>query len=133
PRLEKKARRTRLNTRGKCAMPAYREDLAYIHNSAYGGLAEAAAQKLIEELEKRGLRTGTVVDLGCGSGILAGIVARAGYHVIGFDFSDAMVAIARQRVPDAEFFTSSFISATLPSCVAVTAIGEVLSYTFDER
>ena len=50
---------------------AYREDLAYIHDVGHGGLARIAAQRLMEELRSAGFHKGTVVDLGCGSGILA--------------------------------------------------------------
>lgn len=103
---------------------AYREDLAYIHDVGHGDLAEAAARRLVEELRVRGFRSGVVVDLGCGSGILASIVSDAGYRVTGMDLSDAMVAIARKRAPQAEFYVRSFLSADLPDCVAVTAIGE---------
>jgi hypothetical protein len=49
------------------------------------------------------------------------------------DLSDAMVAIARERSPESEFHVRSYVSADLPTCIAVTAIGEVLNYAFDER
>jgi SAM-dependent methyltransferase len=114
-------------------MNAYREDLAYIHDVGHGDLAEAAARRLVEELRVRGFRNGVVVDLGWGSGILASIVSDAGYRATGMDTSDAMVAIARERAPEAEFYVRSFVSADLPACIAVTAIGEVLNYAFDER
>lgn len=110
---------------------AYGTDLAYIHDAGFGGIAYDAARRLIEELVRAGRREGTVVDLGCGSGILAHHVLEAGYAVFGVDVSDAMVAMARQRAPGAKFQVGSFVSTTLPSCVAVTAIGEVLNYAFD--
>ena len=112
---------------------AYREDLAYIHDAGHSAVSNAAAQRLVEELRGLGFRHGTVVDLGCGSGMLACVVSHAGYRVIGMDISDAMVAIARKRAPEAEFYVRSFVSADLPPCIAVTAIGEVLNYAFDER
>jgi len=110
---------------------AYRTDLAYIHDIGYGGIAVAAARRLITELTNAGCRDGTVVDLGCGTGILAGHLVKAGYRVIGIDVSEAMVARARPTVPDAEFRVGSFVSTDLPACVAVTAVGEVLNYGFD--
>jgi len=55
----------------------------------------------------------------------------AGYRVVGFDVSESMLALARTRAPKAEFHLGSFVSAALPECVAVTAIGEVLNYRFD--
>jgi SAM-dependent methyltransferase len=110
---------------------AYRTDLAYIHDTGFGAIAADAARRLITELTDAGCRAGTVVDLGCGTGILAGHLVNAGYRVIGIDVSEAMVARARAAVPDAEFRIGSFVSTDLPACVAVTAVGEVLNYGFD--
>jgi SAM-dependent methyltransferase len=110
---------------------AYGIDLAYIHDVGYGGIARDAARRLIEELARIGCQDGTVVDLGCGSGILAQHVLEAGFRVVGVDASDAMVVIAQKRAPAAEFHVGSFVSTPLPRCVAVTAIGEVLNYAFD--
>ena len=110
---------------------AYREDLSYIHDTAYGGVARDAAKRLLDELARVGHPRGTVVDLGCGSGILARHVGQAGYRVVGVDLSDAMLAVARAQAPNAELRVGSFVSVDLPECVAVAAIGEVLSYGFD--
>jgi SAM-dependent methyltransferase len=112
-------------------MSAYRDDLAYIHDSGYGALAEDAAARLVDELGRLGPDGGTVVDLGCGSGILASSLVEAGYHVLGIDTSESMVALARRRAPHAEFRVDSVWTASLPRCVGVTAIGEVINYAFD--
>lgn len=110
---------------------AYRDNLAYIHDAGHGAIARDAAEKLITELAIAGHPRGTIVDLGCGSGILAEALVEAGYHVVGIDTSGAMVALARSRVPNADFQVGSFVSADIPTCVAVTAIGEVVNYAFD--
>lgn len=110
----------------------YRDDLAFIHDAGFGQLATSAAGVLVEELRRSGVRDGLVVDLGCGSGILAGLLHDAGHRVVGIDLSEALVEIARTRVPDAEFRVGSFVTAEIPACVAVTAIGEVLGYAFDD-
>jgi SAM-dependent methyltransferase len=110
---------------------AYNTDLAYIHDAGHGALARAAALTLLNELNRAGHAHGTVVDLGCGSGILASVLVDAGYDVLGIDVSDAMIALARSRAPKATFTVGSFASADIPACVAVTAIGEILNYTFD--
>ncbi len=110
---------------------AYREDLAYIHDVGFADLARDAAALLLGELAAAGHRSGTVVDLGCGSGALAAHLCDAGYRVLGIDVSEAMVALARARAPKAEFRVGSSVSADLPRCVAVAATGEVLNYGFD--
>jgi SAM-dependent methyltransferase len=112
---------------------AYRDDLAYIHDAGFGGFARGASQVLVDALKQRGFFDGLVIDLGCGSGILSGVVMDAGYRAVGIDISEGMVAIARKRVPRANFRVESLLTAELPGCVAVAAVGECLNYLFDER
>jgi SAM-dependent methyltransferase len=112
------------------SIESYRTDLACIHDVGHGAIARDAAARLIDELASFG-GTGTVVDVGCGSGILAQAVTGAGFHVLGLDVSEAMVALARTRAPAAEFRIGSFVTAIVPDCVAVAAVGDVLSYAFD--
>jgi SAM-dependent methyltransferase len=78
------------------------------------------------------LGRGLVVDLGCGSGILAEQMAAAGYDVLGIDISAAMLALARERVPAGLFRRESLLKAELPACVAVAAVGEGFNYLFDD-
>jgi SAM-dependent methyltransferase len=110
---------------------AYRDDLAYIHDAGFGDFARRAGAALLELFANSGTSHGRVVDLGCGSGIWAAALARAGYDVTGFDLSPAMIEMCRQRVPTGDFHVGSFVDADLPACVAVTALGEVFNYLFD--
>jgi SAM-dependent methyltransferase len=112
-------------------MAGYSEDLAYIHDAGYGDFARGAAPALLRALRTRGIKSGLVVDLGCGSGIWAQRLLHAGYAVSGIDISPAMVRLARKKAPDARFRVGSLLSVRLPPCVAVTALGEVINYTFD--
>ena len=111
---------------------AYRDDLAYIHDAGFGGLARQAGHVLVDALKRRGITEGLVIDLGCGSGILSGVVASSGYRALGIDISEGMVALARKQVPHVRFRVESLLSAALPDCVAVAAVGECLNYLFDE-
>ena len=86
---------------------AYRDDLAFIHDAGFGGMARAAGPVLVNALRKRGFDGGLVVDLGCGSGILSQAMAEAGYDVLGIDISPAMIALARERVPTGTFRVGS--------------------------
>src|SRR5262245_2710330 len=108
-------------------------DLAYIHDAGFGFHARAASDELLHRLRRAGHRSGIVVDLGCGTGILARIVADAGYDVLGHDRSAEMLKIARRNAPRARFKRASFVDAEFPECVAVAAVGEVLGYAFDPR
>jgi SAM-dependent methyltransferase len=118
-------------------MPAaglfYGRDLAYVHDAAFGHLARGGARTLLRLLGRARIRDGLVVDLGAGSGITAQILTDAGYAVLGVELSPDMVELARRRAPAARFVTSSLLDAELPACVAVTAIGECLSYAADPR
>ena len=111
---------------------AYREDLAYIHDVGFGHLAKNAAQVLLNALRQSAIGRGTVIDLGCGSGLLARELAAAGYGVLGIDISEALLDIAKERVPTAHFRQESILKAEPPPCVAVAAIGECFNYLFDE-
>jgi SAM-dependent methyltransferase len=112
---------------------AYGEDLAAIHDAGFSELSREAARALISILRRRGAPSGLVVELGCGSGILARELTKTGRPVLGVDISPAMIRLARKRAPRARFRVNSFRTAVLPRCAAVAAIGEVFSYRFDGR
>ncbi|MGH9277832.1 MAG: class I SAM-dependent DNA methyltransferase [Acidimicrobiales bacterium] len=103
----------------------YREDLAWVHHTAFGDLARQAAATLRRELRSR---RGLVVDLACGSGILAGELTRAGYGVLGVDASEAMLRLAAVEAPSARFVQGSLLDVAIPPCLAVTAVGEGFNY-----
>jgi SAM-dependent methyltransferase len=111
---------------------AYRDDLAFIHDAGFGGLARNAAPVLLDALRHAGHAGGLVIDLGCGSGILSEGLAAGGYDVLGIDISPAMIELARQRVPAGQFVVGSLLKADLPPCIAVAAVGECVNYLFDE-
>ena len=108
-------------------MSFYPADLARIHDEGYGDFARAAACELLRRLPDRG----RVVELGCGTGISSEILCDAGCDVVGIDISPAMLAIARERAPQARFVEASLWVAELPPCAAVTAFGEVVNYAAD--
>ncbi|MEQ9380139.1 MAG: class I SAM-dependent methyltransferase [Pirellulales bacterium] len=110
----------------------YREDLAHIHDVGFGAFAEQAAVGLLAVFREHGINDGLIIDVGCGSGIWAKELVEQGYQVLGIDLSSNMIAIARGRAPGAEFRVQSSLSAELPPCQAITALGEVLNYQFDE-
>nr|WP_228060591.1 MULTISPECIES: class I SAM-dependent methyltransferase [unclassified Coleofasciculus] len=58
---------------------------------------------------------------------------KADYQVLGIDISESMIAIARKRVPDAEFKVESLFKVDIPPCKAVISVGECLNYLFDPQ
>ena len=80
------------------------------HVAAYSRLAEVYDEIVIDPCHDRwasflhelwsadpvGVRS--VLDLCCGTGLLAHELIRKGYRVVGVDASDAMLALARERL-----------------------------------
>lgn len=106
----------------------YDADLAAAHDADFTAYARAAAFDLLHLLAEAGHTRGTVVDLGCGSGVTTAVLAEAGYDVLGVDASPAMIDIARRRAPTARVERASIWEIELPGAVAVTAVGEVVNY-----
>ena len=111
-------------------MPGYADDLAAIHAAGFTAIARAAAAELLPRLPP----AARVVELGCGDGTTAAMLARAGHRVHGIDLSPALVERARRSDPTGTFVLGSFLDAPLPrEQDAVLAVGEVLAYRLDPR
>ncbi len=117
---------------------AYSADLAYIHNEGFAASIPQAKAHLLELIKPRTKLAGSrerrkplVVDLGCGSGIWARELLRAGYDVLGIDISEPMIRLARKNAPGGHFVKGSIRNFQLPDCDAVSALGEVITYCFD--
>ncbi|NER79316.1 MAG: class I SAM-dependent methyltransferase [Leptolyngbya sp. SIO1D8] len=106
----------------------YRQDLAYIHDVGHSDYALKSAPSILKTLAQCGIPEGWIVDFGCGSGWSAEAFVQAGYRVLGVDSSAALIAIARDRVPQADFQVGSMYEVDIPPCQAVTSIGECLNY-----
>jgi SAM-dependent methyltransferase len=102
----------------------YGDDLAFVHDAGFAEFASQSAPGVLARVRGRGV----VVELGCGSGGLARALVDAGHEVVGVDASAALLALARERVPEARFEHSSMHDAELPACDAVVAIGEAVAY-----
>jgi SAM-dependent methyltransferase len=111
----------------------YGPEQAAIHDARFGDLARAAAALVLDRLRVAGHSTGTVVDLGCGSGIFSEALVAEGYDAVGVDIAPAMIDIARARVPGANFTVGSVHDVEIPDAVAIVALGEVLNYATDAR
>jgi SAM-dependent methyltransferase len=69
---------------------------------------EAKARKLLELARRRlGTAAATALDVGCGPGLVERLLSGRFAELHGVDVSEAMVALARERVPEAEFRVSS--------------------------
>lgn len=104
----------------------YDVDLAWIHHHGFSECGGKATALLPGNAK-------VVVEIGCGSGVLAGELSEQGRTVIAFDASHAMIDLARTTAPNAHFEVARFAEAKIPDCDAIISTGEVLNYgTFDE-
>ena len=100
--------------------------LSLRYDQAYG--AETKYQSWISELSGRLPAGGTVLDLGCGSGVpVARALTAQGHHVTGVDISDVQIRRARELVPQAEFIRADatavdFASASFDAVVSFYAL-----------
>ena len=118
----------------------YSSDLAFIHDAGFDWFARGAGPELLRILRAHGVlppRGGRpaarIVEVGCGSGILARTLTHAGYRVLGLDASPAMIRLSRARAPRAAFRVDSLERARIPPCAAVISLGEVVSYVPEPR
>ncbi len=109
----------------------YGTELAKLHDLEFGRTAYEAAQIVLKLTP--GKPNQQVVDLGCGSGILARILSQNGYRVLGIDISPAMIEIARSKAPAATFVVDSLYTCTMPSSQVICATGESLNYLMNDR
>lgn len=101
----------------------YGRDFAEIYHEAWTRFPLAQAPKVVARL--RGFPR--VIDLACGTGVLAAALTRAGHAVLGIDASPAMLAIARRTAPRATFRRAAF-GAPLPPADAVICTFDSLNY-----
>ena len=60
-------------------------------------------------------------------------VTEKDFEVLGIDYSEANIEIAKKQAPKANFQVASVFDVELPKAQAFTSIGEVLNYLFDEK
>jgi SAM-dependent methyltransferase len=105
----------------------YRSDLARIHHLGFSFHAEDTAPGILSLLEP--VRGGTVVEIGCGSGLLTRYLVDAGYRVIATDASPAMLELARDHVGEgAEIQRLTLPDDPVPEADAIVGVGHALNY-----
>ncbi len=91
-------------------------------------LDAAAKRAVLDLLAGRALRGARILDCGCGTGRFASLFAGEGSHVTGVDSSERMLAIARQRVPGADFFQGDVLDLKLEGRFDVVVCSQVLTH-----
>ena len=73
----------------------------------------------------RATQARSVLDIGCGTGVLGARLCAAGVDVTGLDFSDKMLKIARERMPEARLIQWDFVKG-LPEKVKARSFDAVV-------
>ena len=71
---------------------------------------EIFGEQLLKWLERSGIQPKTAMDLACGTGILCGILDKAGIEASGMDFSSGMIEIARENTPHIHYDVADMIT-----------------------
>ncbi|MFC2095741.1 class I SAM-dependent DNA methyltransferase [Candidatus Bipolaricaulota bacterium] len=71
--------------------------LATYYDLGWGDFAESSRMFVESTLSEYGIKSGKILELACGTGILAIHLARSGHSVLGVDRSSEMVAIASAK------------------------------------
>lgn len=111
----------------------YNQNLSHIHDAYFSDLAKAACKLVLDLVDVQNLYNTMLVDLGCGSGVLASELSEKGMKVLGVDISEAMIRIASEKATKAQFVCSSIYTFEIPSCDVITCIGEPLNYITDSE
>jgi 2-polyprenyl-6-hydroxyphenyl methylase/3-demethylubiquinone-9 3-methyltransferase len=89
--------------------------------------------------ERVSLKGARVLDVGCGGGLLAEVLARAGAHVTAIDLAPGMIEVARlhareQRLAiDYRLVPAADLAATMPAAFDVVTCMEMLEHVPDPK
>lgn len=93
---------------------------------------EAFGEQLLLWLQQHQIEVHTSLDLACGTGILCEILHKNGIRASGMDFSEGMIAIARENNPDITYEVADMIQyRPEKSFDLVTCTGDALNHIMD--
>lgn len=96
-------------------MSAGYDDFAWLYDREWGATSLTFLPAL-DSLALNGLPAGSrILDLACGSGQLAAVLAGRGFHVTGVDNSAQMLELARARASRVDFVLADARSFSLPA------------------
>jgi SAM-dependent methyltransferase len=76
--------------------------------------ADSPDVRLLQELVQRLPKGARVLDAGCGAGVPVAQILSQHFDVIGVDFSEAQIALARRLVPQAQFVCQDITALQFP-------------------
>lgn len=115
------------------------EDFAEVYDTFMDDTPyEEWSEFVTASLKNAGIEDGLVLDLGCGTGTMTELLARAGYDMIGVDLSDRMLNIAMKKREqsglDILYLQQDMREFELYGTVrAVVCLCDSLNYLLDEQ
>ena len=101
---------------------------------AYDATRSGYSTELYDTIAALGLRRGaSILDVGCGTGLASEPFARNGFAVTGVDASEAMLAKARERVPEAEWVVGAAEQLPFPDARFDVTISAQAFHWFDRQ
>lgn len=90
---------------------------------------EAFGQELLQWLKRNAFQPRSALDIGCGTGVLCGILKDAGVDAWGMDLSPEMIRIARENYPGIPFYEGDMCTfAPGKQFDLITSTGDVLNH-----
>lgn len=94
---------------------------------------EAFSEQLLTWLSRNNIEVKTCMDLACGTGVLCEILKEKGIEPAGMDFSEGMIAIAKQRNPEIPYEVADMITFRPEKKFdLVTCTGDALNHIMDK-
>jgi SAM-dependent methyltransferase len=102
----------------------------HLYDQVYGVLADETASLILKEIGKsQSKRSGSVLDVGCGTGQLLRQLSPRYEKLVGVDVETEMLGYARERLPDAEFLLKDMRSlGDIGQFDLIVCVGSVLMY-----
>ena len=91
---------------------------------------------LLEILRKHHIDSGIMLELGCGTGSVTRRMSEAGFSMIGIDYSEEMLSIAREKTEDSSilYLLQNMTEFELYGTVnAVISICDIINYITNEE
>ncbi len=102
--------------------------LSAYYDEGWGTFALSYLPFLLEEIERRSLQSPRLLDICCGTGLLAKALAEKGIHVVGVDRSEEMIKCARKNCSDIPFVEFNLCEMTE---IAFESEFDLITCTFD--